>query len=200
VRCGDAGNERGFSRVGKSHQANVGEQLQFQPQPPLDAWFSLLMFGRCLVGRGSETGIAAPAFSPTSNQKAIACVSEIVQLLTGIGVIDYGADRHFQVDRFAFLAGTIAALAVTAALRFVFGIEAEMQQRIDVLAGDHIYVAAAPAIAAAGTAAWNILLAAERQAAVAAVARLNVDFGFVDKHGRTKKTAGPETGGPAAQE
>ena len=75
----------------------------------------------------------------------------------------------------------IAAFAVTSALGFVFGIEAEVKQRVVVLAGDHDHVAAVAAVAAAGAAARNELLAPERKAAVAAVAGFDVDVDFIDK-------------------
>ena len=65
---------------------------------------------------------------------------------------------------------------------FVLGIEAEMQQRVVVLAGDQENVAAAAAVAAAGAAAGDELLAPERKAAVAAVAGLDRDDDFIDEH------------------
>ncbi len=75
---------------------------------------------------------------------------------------------------------------MAAALRFVLGIEAEMQQGIVVLAGDHDDVAAASAIAAAGAAARHVLLAPKRQTAVAAVAGLHQNSYFIDEHGKEK--------------
>jgi hypothetical protein len=54
-----------------------------------------------------------------------------------------------------------------------------------VLAGDQSHVAAVASIAAAGTAAGYELLAPERKTAVAAVAGLDVDYNFINKHGST---------------
>ena len=51
-----------------------------------------------------------------------------------------------------------------------------------VLAGDHNHVAAAAAVAAAGSAARDEFLAPERQATVAAVAGFNQDGDFVYEH------------------
>jgi hypothetical protein len=84
------------------------------------------------------------------------------------------------VRLFAVVAGAVAAFAVPAALRRVFGIEAEMQQRVAVDGRDHDDVAAAAAIAAAGSAARHVLLAPESQTAVAAVARFDCDSYFID--------------------
>ena len=77
------------------------------------------------------------------------------------------------------VARLVAALAVTAALGLVFGIETEMEQRVVVLARDHHHVTAAPAVAAARTAARDKLLAPERKTAVAAVAGFDGNDDFV---------------------
>ena len=87
-----------------------------------------------------------------------------------------------MIDRFALVAGAITALAMPPALRRVFGIEAKMQQGVAMDGGGHGDIAAAPAIAAARTAARHVLLAPERKAAVAAIARLHGDSYFIYKH------------------
>ena len=76
-----------------------------------------------------------------------------------------------------------------AALRFVFGVEAEVQQGVKLLIRNHIHVAAPAAIATARPATRNVLLTPEGQAAVAAITSLYVDFGFVDEHRRDTKAA-----------
>ena len=58
------------------------------------------------------------------------------------------------------------------------------------LAGDHDDVAAASAVAAAGAAARDELLAPERKTAVAAVAGFHVNSYFIDKHMEQGQTAG----------
>jgi len=85
------------------------------------------------------------------------------------------------------VSGSLATHAVLAAFAFVFGIEAELQQRIGVLAAHHHHIAAAAAIAAAGSAARNEFLPAEGKATVTAVAGLYVNSYFVNKH---RKAAG----------
>src|SRR5919204_3070593 len=72
------------------------------------------------------------------------------------------------------------------ALRFVFGIKAEVNQRIVALAGFHHNVAPAPAVAARWTSTRHELLAPEGNAAIAAIARLHSDFCFVDEHRQTQ--------------
>jgi len=79
------------------------------------------------------------------------------------------------------VAGALAALAVAAPLAFVFGIEAEMEKSIVVLAGDQHDIAAPAPVAAAGTAARDVFLAPERKAAVAAVAGFDGNDYFIDE-------------------
>ncbi len=60
--------------------------------------------------------------------------------------------------------------------------KAEVDERVDVGAGNDVDRPAVPAVAAAGAAARDELLAAEREAALSAVARFDVDVDFVDEH------------------
>ena len=82
----------------------------------------------------------------------------------------------------AFGAGAVAAFAVAAALGLVLGVETELEQGIGVLAAHQGDIAAAAAIAAAGTAARDVLLPPEGQAAVAAIACFYEDSDFINKH------------------
>ena len=75
-----------------------------------------------------------------------------------------------------------AAFAVASALGFVFGIKAEMHERVVAFARFHPDVAALAAVAAGRTAAGDELFAAEGHAAVAAVAGFDSNYGFVDEH------------------
>ena len=64
---------------------------------------------------------------------------------------------------------------------------AEIDQRVEVLVGDQPDAAAVAAIATVRAAERNEFLATEAHAAVAAVAGLYVDLGFVDEfHGRAR--------------
>jgi hypothetical protein len=78
---------------------------------------------------------------------------------------------------------------MTTALGRVFRIETEMEQGVAVDGCGHDDVAAVSAIAAAGTAARDILLASEGQTAVPPVTRFDRDFYFVDKHEEVHATS-----------
>jgi hypothetical protein len=64
----------------------------------------------------------------------------------------------------------------------VFGIEAEVDQRVVALTGFQDHIAAASAIAAGRASARHKLLPAEGHAAVAAAAGFDSNCGFVDEH------------------
>ena len=105
-----------------------------------------------------------------------------MQQFPGFVVVHEGADRNFQDNVFPFATGLVGAFTVASAFGLVFGVEAEMNQRIVALAGLHDDVATASAIAAPRTSARNEFLAAEGDNAVAAVSGLHANFGFIDKH------------------
>ena len=87
-----------------------------------------------------------------------------------------------RTDVLAIASGLVGTFAVTSALGVVFGIEAEVDERVVALAGFHEDVAALAAVAAGGSAARDKLLAAEGHAAIAAVAGLDSNFRFIDEH------------------
>jgi hypothetical protein len=73
-----------------------------------------------------------------------------------------------------------------------------MQQRIAVDGGNHRDIAAIAAIAAAGSAARDVLLAPEREAAIAAIARLNGDDYFIYEQSLLDRFDADELANPAA--
>ena len=93
--------------------------------------------------------LAASAAPAARNDDALVGLREVVHQLAGLVVVDDGAHRNLQHDALALAAGPVGAFAVTAALRLVLGIEAEVDQRVVALAGFHDDIAAASAVAAA---------------------------------------------------
>jgi hypothetical protein len=126
--------------------------------------------------------IATAPASRFRDHKPLADVREVVQQLAGVGIVDHGSDGHRQVNRFTFPSAALAAFAMPATLRGVFGIKTEMQESVVVCAGDHEDVAAAAAIAATGSTARNKFLAPEGKAAVAAIPGFHADSDFINKH------------------
>ena len=72
---------------------------------------------------------------------------------------------------------------MAAAIGFEFAVVAIAKQSVVVEIGFEIDAAAIAPVTAGGTATWNIFFAAKGHAAIAAVAGLHEDFGFINKHG-----------------
>jgi hypothetical protein len=184
-------DERRLAGVRHAQQAHVGQHLQFEAQLAAFAVLAVRLLARRAVGRRLEVDVAPAALAALGQQLDLFVLRQVGDDLAGDVVDDQGADRHAQVDVFGALAvaiGTAARLAV--ARRVDFG-KAEVDQRVDVAVGDCVDRAAAAAVAAVRTAERAEFLAAERGAAVAAVAGDDFDACFVDKlHDETTKTKG----------
>ena len=146
------------------------------------------MLARSLVSRGGEARIAPSTAPAAGNDDAIIGAGEVMYFLSGFVVVQDRAHRNFQQHVHAFAAGAVGAFAVASALRFVFGIEAEMHQRVVAFAGLHDDVAALAAISTRRAAARDELLPAEGHAAIAAVPSFDPDFCLVDKHSRQSRS------------
>ena len=124
----------------------------------------------------------ALATAPTlGNQQALAVLGEITNLLGGFHVHDNGADRHANGGIAACLAGHLPAHAVLAALGAKLALVAKIDQGVQAFVGDQPDAAAGRAITPIRTAKWNEFLAAKADAAIAAIAGLDANTGFIDE-------------------
>src|SRR5581483_1913002 len=130
---------------------------------------------------GDKVGVAAPADPAARHDEAGVRGIQVGKLLAGVGVVDDGALGHFQHQVGPVLAEHIFAAAVAAALGLVFALVVEIQQRGEVRVYLQEDAAAVPAVAAIGAAVGHLLLAAKGDHAVAAVARLHLNLGFIYK-------------------
>jgi hypothetical protein len=72
ARGGDYGNQRGFASVGKTDEADVGEQFEFEAQVALFAGMAVFVFSRRLMPRLREMLVATAAATTMRNQDALA--------------------------------------------------------------------------------------------------------------------------------
>ena len=153
---------------GIADQADVGEQLQLEPQILLFAGQPGL--GPC-AARGwwrSRTRVAVAAEAALGDQHALAVGREVRDLRVRARRPCFSyttrADRHLELDVVAVLAGAVRALAVRAAAGVEDFLEAEIEEGVEVGVGDEVDRAAVAAVAAARAAARDELLAAEAMA------------------------------------
>ena len=128
--------------------------------------------------------IAEPAVAAPGEHRAVADRDEIGQERLAVRVEDLGPGRHFEHEVGARGARALLAHAVLPAAGLEMLAVAIVDQRVEPGYGLRRHVAAAAAVAAIGAAELDEFLAAERHAAVAAVAGPDLDFGLVEKfHG-----------------
>src|SRR5215471_882342 len=119
--------------------------------------------------RGGEARIPTSAAPTARYQESLTRGLKVVQQFVSIGVIDDRTHGSLDIDRPAFVPGSVAAFAVPSALGFVLGVKTKMEKGVLMRRCDQIHVAATAAVAAARTASRNKLLPPKGQAAVPAV-------------------------------
>jgi len=165
----------------QADDAGIGDQLQPQPDGELGAGLAGIGVARRAVGRAFETRIAETAIAAVGQHDALAEFSKIREQCLAIFFVNLGADRHFEHDVGAGSAVAILAHAAAAVLRREMLLVAVVDQGVEPIDRLHHHVAAIAAVAAVRPAIFDEFLAAERHAAVAAVAGADIDLGFVEK-------------------
>lgn len=99
-----------------------------------------------------------------------------------VGIVDEGAGRDFYYQVVAVCAVFIFSGARPAVGGAPVVLAGEIEQGVEAFDGLKVDVAAPSAVAAVRAALGDVFLAAEADAAVAAVARLDVNFRLVNKH------------------
>src|SRR6202163_1683040 len=122
--------------------------------------------------------VAEAAIAAFGEHEFFAERGEVVDQGLAVLIEDLRSDRHLEHDRLAIGAMAVLAHAIGALLRLEVLLIAVVDQRVQAI--DHFDddIAATAAIAAGGAAELDILLAAERHAAVTAVAGANIDLCF----------------------
>jgi hypothetical protein len=104
-----------------------------------------------------------------------------VEHLAGLIVVNDGSDRNLDFQILTVAPVTSTAFAVASSFSAKRVVITKFEKGVFVNIGGEIDIAAVAAIAAAGAAPRNKLFPAEGDAAVAAIACFDRDFGFVDE-------------------
>ena len=180
--AGEAAEQRALAGVGHADQADVGDQLQFQPHGADLARLAGRRLPRGPIGGRLETVIAFAALAAAGHHDLVAFLGQVFQYVAVFGVDDHGARRNG--DRKILAGGPVAvgAGAVLARLGLPRLAMGEHGEAIDAFAGDEDHAAAVAAVAAVGSAQRHVLLPPEADATVAPLARLETNDHFIDKH------------------
>ena len=127
--------------------------------------------------------LVAPAALAAARGDEGLAVGHVVHYAAGLGIAYERAARNADIQAFAVLAGAALALTVRARSRDVLALISEVHQRGHVVVDNENDIAALAAVAAVGTARSDILLAVERDGAVAAVSGLYRYLCFINKRG-----------------
>src|SRR5260370_41861097 len=178
ARRRDHGNQSGFARVGVADQPDIRQEFQFEAKMALFTGESVLMFARGLMPGLGKVLIAASAASAVGDEDALARRGEVSDG-SALIVKHQRADRNLQNHVLSGVAGAVGAFSVGAAIGLEFAVVAVAQQRVVVLLGFPVDVAAIAAVASGGAAARNIFLAPQGHAAGTPIAGLHEYFCFI---------------------
>jgi len=136
---------------------------------------------RGLVGGALEVGVAKAAVAALGDADAVANVREVGKQRLVVFCEHLRARRDLDDAIFAACARAVAAHAVDAGLGLEVLLVAVIDQRVEIIDTLDDNVATMSAVAAVRAAVFDVLLAAEREAAVAALAGLYVDFRRIEE-------------------
>ena len=178
-------DETRLARGRVADESDVGDGLELEQDVPLESGRAQQReSGRLALG-GGQRRVAESALAARSDDEAHARGIQVDEFVA-VGRAHDGADGHAQLE---VLSGGAVAVVAHAGLAVVGlpvrgAVEAEQCRHLRV--GDEHDVAAVAAVAAVGAGERLELLALDRDAAVAAVARAQVEGHVVDecRHGR----------------
>ena len=174
-------NERRFPGVGKTHKADVGNQLQLEFQVVLLPGLAVLRETRCPVSRTHEMGVSLPAPPPFGRYPPLGWFCQVGKCLTCLRVFRLSANRHLQDKILTASSPLVLAGPVSTGLGLEKVSISKVKQAVLSLRGLQHDAAALTAVAPIRTAPGHVLLAPETHAAVPAFACHYRDCHFVDE-------------------
>ena len=175
------GNQRRFPDIREAQKSDVGNQLEFERNLPLLAGRTAFRKTRGLARGGCKMPVAPAAFAAFCGDKRLVR-GHIRHHNTAFTLADNRAARHTNHKVLPFFAVAARTAAVLPVFGFVFAFIAEIRKGRKIVVHLKHDVAAAPTVAAVRSAGRDIFFTVERNRAVAAVARFNLNFCNIYKH------------------
>jgi hypothetical protein len=122
----DGADQGRFPGIGQTDQSHIGKQFQLQLELDDAAGFAGLERPRRPVGGGLVASVSHSAFATLCGHKSISGANQVRQQAPGFGFQDQRAGGNFDDKIFAFFAGLLFSLTVTA----VFGLEVSFEMEI----------------------------------------------------------------------
>ena len=180
---GERRQQGGLAGVGETDQADVGDQLQLQVDPPLLARLPQLAEPWSLADGSGEAGVAPAAPATRGHHQALAGDGEVPDQLAALGVGDHRPRGHGQHQ-----IGAVGAAPLGPATRPPVGsvevASLAIAAEAALVIGDSQHDAPAPApVAAVRAAHGDVLLVPEADRAASAGAGADVEADLVEEHG-----------------
>ena len=176
LRVGDGREEGGLARIREADEADIREEAELQADRNRLAFLTLLGIAGRLVRRGGEAFVAPAAPSAKGDDDFLAHGFEVRDQVSGIGLVDDGADWDIEVDILAVRPMAEAGAAVSAVSRLELFLRAVLFEGVDIVDGAQIDAATAAAVTTIRPALGDELLAVVADHAMAPVAALHVDL------------------------
>ena len=177
---GDHADEGGFAHVGEADQPHIRDDLEFQFQMQiLPRQAGLGELGDLAGGRGKMAVAPAAAAALGHHHRLVA--GEVRHHKAGLSLLQNSAAGHTDDQVFRIRTTLALGAAVLAVLGGVFALVAEIHQSGQVIIGHKDDVAAAAAVAAVRAAGRHEFFAVEGHGAIAALACMQTDGGYVNK-------------------
>src|SRR6185503_13509287 len=146
TRGRDSRDKCRLSRIRKTNQTNIREQLQLELKVQLFTLASGLMVARGAIRRGCKVRVSKTAAAAACSQPAIAVVTQVVQQITRRSIKDLCSDWNANNQVFTSATGAIGSLAMQATRRNVARVVAQVQQRVERIIRHKDHVAAAATV------------------------------------------------------
>ena len=179
---GDRGEDRRLAGIGQPDETDVGDEPQLQADPRLGAGLALLGVLGGLVGGRLEVRVAEPAAAAARDHRRLADGDEVRQQLPGLVEVDRGPGRDVEGQVVAGPAVTSGAGPPAA------GGGPEVMPVVEVAEGRLAGIdpqedrAAAAAVAAIRSTAWDVRLLPEGRGPVATITGADPDLHAVEEH------------------
>jgi hypothetical protein len=123
------------------------------------------------------------AVTTLGDDHTLSSLDQVCDELTGSEVSDQCADREFDDDVFAVLAGHIVAATLCSLLGTQVSHVSEIGECVCVMRGYEDDISSLAAISACRSSTGHVFFASERNCAISSVSSRDFNCGFIDKHG-----------------
>ena len=175
------GKKRGFTDIGETYYAQIGNNFKFEYKNVRFGLFTLLREIRRMPSGGRKTDVSLTAAPALGDKLLFAVRKHVANYRIGVRVADNRSHWYFYYYVGAVFSEAFISAAALAVARKIFACITERKQVVHACVRKHVNAPAVSAVAAVGSAGGLALERLEGIHSVAAVARFYSYFYLVDK-------------------